>query len=362
MDQLYARIGTTVSFDTTRFPFAGLFLARINQRGGSLAELSRLHEVADEGSLAKVYQDCYQLMGEPPFVDLYRALHKEVVAPYLGVPFRYQIKPGIRIHLPGTKTVQYHTDEWYGHGKDVLNLWMPLTNAHDSNSLFVASLDDSLREVGRLEADKATMATINERLARVVRPLDLKFGQVYVFNAQCVHGTEQNCTGTTRVSLDFRLLPSGGDSGTKSIGEYYRALGTNGDCADNGRSVNYQACSYLFGAQGFTRHISNANQRLVCVQFAKQHGIQLLAEETEIRTMPHHPTLLALAEGKGTHEFNSVVLFSVLCLPREWEDRQQIYRAALEHTTTLFFANEQLAFAEERQIDVVEETWHRLLS
>jgi hypothetical protein len=355
------RIASSVVFDTERCPFAALFLERIHRRA-PLTGLCRLHEIADEQCLDSVYRECYDLMGERAFVTVYEAFLREIVAPHLGVPFLFQRKPGVRIHLPGTRTVQYHTDEWYGHGKDVLNCWMPLTDAFASNSLYVASLDDSLREVGRLEAEKATMAAINDRLAKVVRPLNLPYGEVYVFSAQCVHGTEQNRTGLTRVSLDFRLLPEGGDHGTKPVAEYYRGFETGAATTGNLRAEEFRACVYLFGGEGFSRHVSNANQRLVCVSYAKTHGIQILADETEIRTMAHHPTLLALAEGSGTHRFNAVILFSVLCLPRECEDRRRIYNAAQENGTTLFFANEQVTFAEAANANAVEEMRQRLLT
>lgn len=71
---------------------------------------------------------------------------------------------------------------------------------------------------------------------------------------------------------------------------------------------------------------------------------QAKAEETEIRTMSHHPTLLALAERKGTHAVDAVVLFSLFCLPEARIDRARIYDAARASRTTLYFANERLTF------------------
>lgn len=360
MHDLTHLVGMELSFDTNAAPIRELFLDRANElladERKPLADLSQLATVVDEQSVGSLYGEFYGMMDDEPFLAYYRKIVEDAVSPLFDDPFRFQRKPGIRIHLPNVLTVQFHTDEWYGHGADVVNFWMPLTDAFDSNTLFIASLEDSLVEVQRLEAEKAT---INSDLAKIAGPLLSGYGKLHVFNARCVHGSQTNCTGQTRVSIDFRVLPAGADAGLKSIDEYYTQLETflSESACGLAADKEFRACSYLFGAHGFTRHVGTANQRLVCAYFAKQHDIVILAEETEIRTMQHHPTLLALAEGSGSHSFNTMLLFSVFCLPADSNDRLRIYRTAIERGVTMFFANERLRLDSEQDIERIEQHW-----
>jgi sporadic carbohydrate cluster protein (TIGR04323 family) len=365
MNDLTHLVGMELSLDTEAVRIRELFLDRANELfvddRGTLADLSQLATIVDEQSVGPLYGEFYALMDDEPFLACYRTIIEDVVSPLFDAPFRFQRKPGIRIHLPNVLTVQFHTDEWYGHGPDVVNFWMPLTDAFDSNTLLIASLEDSLEAVQRLEAEKATMATINSDLALITEPLQSGYGRLHVFNAKCVHGSQTNRTAQTRVSIDFRVLPQGADPGLKSIDEYYTQLETvRGEPACNSASAkDYRACSYLFGAHGFTRHIGTANQRLICADFAKKHDIVILAEETEIRTMQHHPSLLALAEGTGSHSFNTMLLFSVFCLPADPDDRLRIYRTAVERGVTMFFANERLRIDREQDVERVEQHWRK---
>jgi hypothetical protein len=77
----------------------------------------------------------YSFEESEAFLSTYRAFVASEVLPRFSASMRYQRKPGIRIHLPGGRTVQFHTDEWYGHGPGVFHCWMPLRAAVGSNSV-----------------------------------------------------------------------------------------------------------------------------------------------------------------------------------------------------------------------------------
>ncbi len=344
-------VGERFAYDSEKFPFDRAALAVVNEalsKDGKIPiqALTRLHAAVDSRYLGRIYAALYAFLKGDTFMAAYRQYLKEAIAPRIAGDFFYQKTPGVRIHLPKTRTVQYHTDVWYGHGENVLNFWIPLTHSYGSNSIYVASLDDSIREVAALEHAKAEMGEINTRLANVCSPLDIDVGETYCFCARVVHGTEQNQTAETRVSLDYRLLLKDDDPGSKMISDYYESSESWGSTPPSekvGPSA-FAAASYLFPKHGFTKHVSAYQQRLLVTDFAEKNSISIVTEETEIKTMPHHPTLLALAGGSGTHRNDSVVLYSVMCLPEDLSDRQKIYKAARETATTLFFANEGLTF------------------
>uniref|UniRef100_A0A0G4I7W7 Uncharacterized protein n=1 Tax=Chromera velia CCMP2878 TaxID=1169474 RepID=A0A0G4I7W7_9ALVE len=77
-----------------------------------------------------------------------------------------------------------HNDAEYGHQPGEVNFWVPLTRCNPSNTMWVESVP------GRADW----------------RPLLLHPGEALRFHGTfCRHFTRCNCSGVTRVSLDFRL-------------------------------------------------------------------------------------------------------------------------------------------------------------
>lgn len=111
---------------------------------------------------------------------------REVVAPRLDERCYYQRVPTFRVHLPGNVAVgEFHTDAQYNHPMGEVSFWLPLTDAYGTCSVWIA--DD------------------NEEL----RPVIAKPGEVVEFSAvERRHGNWVNETGRSRVSFDFRLLPT----------------------------------------------------------------------------------------------------------------------------------------------------------
>jgi ectoine hydroxylase-related dioxygenase (phytanoyl-CoA dioxygenase family) len=147
--------------------------------------------------------------------DLYRAFVAKFVADLIGTrQLCYQQVPTFRIHLPGNVAVgEFHRDAEYHHQDGEMNFWLPLTPAWGTNSLWVET------------------APYSERY----HPVQAQPGEVYVFDGVHLrHGNKLNRTGVSRVSFDFRCIPSARfrDSGLRtvaagrrlSIGDYFAEL------------------------------------------------------------------------------------------------------------------------------------------
>ena len=349
MKKKHPALGSVIDFDRTRYPFDTLFLERVRATGGAAASvtaLDHLHEHVASADIKGIYSALYALVREATFRDLYIDLVRRHIAPqFEDAGFRIQRVPGIRIHVPENRTVQYHSDYWYGHGPDVVNFWMPITRSFGTNALYVATLDDSLREIDTVVAERMRQPVIDERLQAICQPVELDLGGVKVFNAQTAHGSLPNGTGRTRISIDFRALPAGADPGSKDASEYYIDPSEAEPFATTAVSDQTLVVgSYIFPKHGFTRFVPATSQRAVVQAYAEQKQLRIVTEETEIFPMSHHPTLLNLAAGKGAESVQGVVLFSVLCLPQSSELRTEIYETAAASGTALFFANENLVY------------------
>ena len=91
------------------------------------------------------------------------------------------------IRQPGVST-QRHTDGRFGHPSSEFNIWLPLSNAWGSNSLY--------RDATPWSGPSSSL------------PFDLEYGQFVIFYGnQVPHETRPNTTGLTRCSLDLRCIP-----------------------------------------------------------------------------------------------------------------------------------------------------------
>jgi hypothetical protein len=103
----------------------------------------------------------------------------------------YQAKPSLRIHLPNDVAVhERHKDADYGHANGEVNIWLPITSAFDTSTIWIED-----------------------------KPYNANYGDLVVFDGvNLVHGNKVNTTGKTRVSLDFRVaVPGFEPSGSTSV-------------------------------------------------------------------------------------------------------------------------------------------------
>jgi ectoine hydroxylase-related dioxygenase (phytanoyl-CoA dioxygenase family) len=100
----------------------------------------------------------------------------------------YQRVPTFRVQLPNNLSVgEFHRDRDYGHDPSEINIWLPLTQARDSSTVWIESFEG----------------------CEDYKPYNLDNGQFLLFDgANLKHGNQINRTGFTRVSFDFRIIPA----------------------------------------------------------------------------------------------------------------------------------------------------------
>jgi hypothetical protein len=98
----------------------------------------------------------------------------------------FQRKPTLRIHFPKNKAVgDFHKDREYNHPIEEINIWVPITSAFNTNSLWIESAFDK----------------------KDYSPINLNFGQGLIFDSGLNHGSMVNDENVTRLSFDFRVIP-----------------------------------------------------------------------------------------------------------------------------------------------------------
>lgn len=129
------------------------------------------------------------------FRTTYHRFVRNVVAPLLQCEpdeIYYQKQPVIRIVIPATEPVGHkHNDYEYHHQPSEINFWVPLTNTHNTNSLYAETKPNG-------KDFKPFNCNVN-----------LKEGQgeaMKFWGNQCTHYTVANVEQATRISFDFRCI------------------------------------------------------------------------------------------------------------------------------------------------------------
>ena len=207
-----------VEYDISLFPFRTLIEDLLGEK-----DLELIHEryniplVVRENDQKTDYHKIFYKNCDlnNSFDELYKKFVKEYVSPmFEDDNIVYQKRPTFRIHLNNNKAVgEFHRDSDYNHPLEEINIFIPMTESRDANTIWVEKFIDS----------------------EDFEPINLKYGQAFVFNGGLLtHGNKVNTTNQTRVSFDFRVIRSndyknGFHSSINSnqkfeIGSYYERL------------------------------------------------------------------------------------------------------------------------------------------
>ena len=171
------------------------------------------------------------------WVSIIERLAYKHIAMTIGPDYLIQCKTNVSIQMPGDETsvLDMHSDCKSGDSPWQMNLWIPLTNAYESNSMYVITMEDSLSYFKKLRLcsqEDINMPHILEELKILQSNFCRTFikaekTDILLFNPGVLHGNELNTTDQTRVSLNIRIKsiftpnvkPKNSDRG---IGPYYQ--------------------------------------------------------------------------------------------------------------------------------------------
>jgi hypothetical protein len=103
-----------------------------------------------------------------------------------------------------------------------VNYWINLTPAFDTNSLWMASLEETESLHHALTHDRLTLVEFEAVARSTARPIAAPALGVYTFCCAQIHGSVLNETDRTRVSIDLRTLGAGCLANVKRRGGYFR--------------------------------------------------------------------------------------------------------------------------------------------
>jgi hypothetical protein len=159
-------------------------------------DLTRIHEIyrsdfdvlTFETDQATIFHKMFYSMNrDSEFYQIYKRFIKNNIAPLFSEEIIYQKIPTFRTQVPNNISVaEWHRDSDYNHAKEEWNIFLPLTKAYESNTIWAETKRDK----------------------KDFLPMTAEVGQFYLWQgSNLIHGNKINETGKSRVSVDFRVMP-----------------------------------------------------------------------------------------------------------------------------------------------------------
>jgi ectoine hydroxylase-related dioxygenase (phytanoyl-CoA dioxygenase family) len=125
------------------------------------------------------------------FTESYHSFIKEYIIPNINEHIEiYQTFPSYRIQYPHSKaitTLHHDSDKNHKHPIGEMNILLPITKMFDTNTIWAESYPS----------------------ANDFSPMETEYGEIIIWNGnRCNHFNKPNQTGKTRISMDFRVLPT----------------------------------------------------------------------------------------------------------------------------------------------------------
>ncbi|PRQ08775.1 streptomycin biosynthesis enzyme StrG [Enhygromyxa salina] len=184
-----------IRYEPAQFPFEKVFCRMFRMR-----DVSRLHRavlakkrtrLGPEAELG--YRDSKAMRdwmasqaADSAFYPIYHAFVRLVLAPFFGGKLSYPQRPRFRVHLArGPGVSDWHRDTDITGRFDQIAAWIPMVDCRGTRSMWVES------DYGKADH----------------RPVEVRHGEVLVFDSGLSHGTVANESDVTRVGFDLRFAP-----------------------------------------------------------------------------------------------------------------------------------------------------------
>jgi len=160
---------------------------------------------------------------------LYFSLASDLLQRLVGNELAMQNRLNLSIQQPGDQTsvLELHSDVWAGDSPFQVVLWVPLTDTNGTNAMFLLPPDKSKEAYMRARTGELrSMADIHMEYQDQFQAIEVKFGDVLVFDSNCLHGNQLNTTTMSRWSLNCRIasLMAPATTPERRLGSYYTPI------------------------------------------------------------------------------------------------------------------------------------------
>jgi sporadic carbohydrate cluster 2OG-Fe(II) oxygenase len=170
----------------------------------------------------------------------FREMYYKVARPYLealvGNELAMQTRINLSIQMPqdNSSLLPIHADTWSGDSPYEVVVWLPFVDCFQTKAMYILPTTESNKFNDKfLKADVNTSEDLYQSIQHEIKWLNIKYGEVLIFDQALPHGNRINEEGETRWSMNCRFKGVFTPYGDKKIGEFFdpitlRAASRNG--------------------------------------------------------------------------------------------------------------------------------------
>lgn len=187
--------------------------------------LNNIHHYIDSKRLNEFrIKIIHSLNQEKWFRPAYYNMAKTALDAIVGNELVMQVRINLSIQMPldTSSLLPIHADVWSGDSPYEVVVWVPLVDCFGTKAMYILptkdnhNLNDNFFET--------SSARLYEKVKNNVRLLNVKAGEVLLFNQNLPHGNIINTETETRWSLNCRFKSVFSPYGDKKIGEFFEPI------------------------------------------------------------------------------------------------------------------------------------------
>jgi sporadic carbohydrate cluster protein (TIGR04323 family) len=342
-------------YDSNKYRFRDIILDSIQKYYPDVVDLEYLHEVVPYKLVGDLVKKIGKDIADTDFYQIFDGLIAEEVLPLLPTDVLVQRFGNIRINVPDQDRIgavlPFHQGKWVGNGLGLRTIWLPFTDAYDSNSLQILDIEKSRWITEGCLKENWDYQRFQHFCLNHCKPVNITQNQFLMFTQENIHGAVPNRTGKTRISIDVRVLLRGGQPHRKWPGAYFRILGDTDIQSRNVSILDHENVVMYAEYEGFkTSHIDLHFQTLTVKDYCNRMGYAFPHQTGDNEGRDH--TYLEYLIKQDT--LDHILMFSIFSLPDNIDRRKYLMNLSLEYGCKLHFANEEFVLDSEDMLHKIE--------
>ena len=157
--------------------------------------------------------------------DYYKLAKKHLDA-IVGNELVMQKRVNLSIQLPNddSSLLPVHSDTWSGDSPYEVVLWVPLVDCYKTKSMYILPPNHLKKFHKHFKSKKLSSTELYKKIKSKVKFLNIKFGEILIFNQNLPHGNIVNKESESRWSLNCRFKNIFSPYGDKKIGEFFEPI------------------------------------------------------------------------------------------------------------------------------------------
>ena len=159
----------------------------------------------------------------PAYYSLVRSALDKVVGNELAM----QMRINLSIQLPNddTSLLPAHGDVWSGDSPFEVVVWLPLVDCMGTKCMYLLPPEHDARVQANLSSYQGkTVEDLYKDFEQDAQFMDLRFGEIMIFNQNLIHGNRINVEETTRWSMNCRFKSVFSPYSDKKLGEFFEPI------------------------------------------------------------------------------------------------------------------------------------------